>query len=205
MNRDPERHIWYVLVATAALMAASGIVRPVLGQSAPNSVAYLQQLAVVVDGNSGGGFVWVVMCGATAPYEVIGTYTTAAQASEALSTARATGKTCWLDGPYRTDRSFDGNMTTYGAVCKKGPDSQCLSDTSAVFLSADVRLVTMTTYLSGGRTVVDSFRPQSVEAIFFTMSAVDKMLIPYYLRVYGPAYAQRQQQLLARRARVLNP
>jgi hypothetical protein len=162
-------------------------------------------LAAVVDGYSGGGPVWVVMCDTTPPSDVIGAFATEAQANQAANSARGTsGRTCWVDGPYTSDPSFPNQTTTYGAVCKKGWDSQCLSDTSAVLSVADVRMITMTTTLMSGRTIVESFRPQDVEAIFFTMSAVDRMLIPYYVRLYGVEWAARQRQELARRARAIS-
>lgn len=208
MNRNPQRYTWRVMVATATLMAASGIVRSVTGQtgqSPPRTAAYLQQLAAVVDGYSGGGPVWVVMCDTTSPYEVIGAFPTESQANEAAHNARGTsGRTCWVDGPYTSDPSFRNLTTTYGAVCKKGWDSQCLSDTSAVLSVTDVQTITMTTTLRSGQTIVESFRPQNVEAIFFTMSAVDRMLIPYYVRLYGVEWAARQRQELARRAQAIS-
>jgi hypothetical protein len=55
-----------------------------------------------------------------------------------------------------------------------------------------------------GRTIIESFAPQEVEAIFFTMSAVDRMLIPYYVRLYGVEWAARQRQELARRSRAIS-
>lgn len=204
MNRDPQRHIWHVLVATAALVAASGTVHPLTGQT-PRTAAYLQQLAAVVDGYSGGGPVWVVMCDTTPPSDVIGAFATQAQANQAANSARAaSGRICWVDGPYTSDPSFPNRTPTYGAVCKKGWDSQCLSDTSAVLSVADVRRITVTTTLMSGRTIIESFAPQEVEAIFFTMSAVDRMLIPYYVRLYGVEWAARQRQALALRARAVS-
>gem|GEM_PF-901087 len=33
--------------------------------------------------------------------------------------------------------------------------------------------------------------PKQVDALFMSMSAVDKFMVPYYARIYGPDYAQR--------------
>jgi hypothetical protein len=172
-----------------------------MAQDVPNTDAYLAQAAAVVDGYSGGGPVWVVFCGTSSPYEVIGAYPTAAQANEALAAATTAGKTCWIAGPYRSEPRFPEGVITYGAVCKKAWDSSCLSDTSRAVIApvTEVNLVTVTTYLRNGRVVTDSFRPQDVEAMFFTMSAVDKLLIPYYVRVYGVEYAAQQRAFFLRR------
>ena len=195
---------WLIQVATAVVVGVGALVSPVAAQSSPPQTdAYLRQLASVVDGYSGGGPIWVVMCGDTSPYEVIGVYTTAGQANEAAAAARADAKTCWSDGPYRSARTFEGGRVTFGALCKKGPDSQCIRDSlSTVTPMANVAMVTVTMRYGNGRIAVDSFRPETVEAIFFTMSAVDKMLIPYYQGVYGPGFAAMQRAILARRAQV---
>jgi hypothetical protein len=42
-----------------------------------------------------------------------------------------------------------------------------------------------------GATRTKEVDPRQVDALFMSMSAVDKFMIPYYARLYGPEYAQR--------------
>jgi hypothetical protein len=37
-----------------------------------------------------------------------------------------------------------------------------------------------------------------VDALFFTLSAIDKFALPYYARVYGVAYAARMRETYLR-------
>ena len=156
----------------------------------------LRQLAEVVDGVRTGGRVWVVLCGTTAPYRVLGHYDSA-QAAEAAAAQNAADN-CHVYGPYVTTPD-SGRVVAYGEVCRKRDDSSCASsDTTSMFSIADVRLVTVTFALASGRAWTTTFRPQDGEAIFFTMAAVDKLLIPYLHRVYGVDYAQRERARLLR-------
>lgn len=161
----------------------------------------LRQLAEVVDGVRTGGLVWVVMCGTQAPYEVLGTYSSVEAALAAVRAHRAPA-TCGVYGPYAATSDRPGGVITYGEICRKRDDSSCApSDTlrsqAMVFAITDVARVRISYQLRDGRTVTsEPFRPQDGEAIFFTMTAVDKLLIPYLHRVYGVDYAQRERARL---------
>ncbi len=97
--------------------------------------------------------------------------------------------------------------TAYGFICKKAPDSSCQSDTSRIFSVAEVAEVTVSYRLRTGTVVTDSFAPGQVEAIFFTMSAADRMLIPYYRRIRGATYAEstRRRLMAAANPRSMRP
>jgi hypothetical protein len=168
----------------------------------------LRQLAEVVDGVRTGELVWVVLCGTQAPYEVLGTFSTA-QAADAAATAKSAESHCHVHGPYATTADTPIRLVAYGEICRKRLDSSCApSDTTyqlqasdpALYSITDVLSVTISYRLRDGRTVTSStFRPQEGEAVFFTMSAVDKLLIPYLQRVYGVDYAQRARATMLRR------
>ncbi len=101
-----------------------------------------------------------------------------------------------------TPDTYPDTVKAYGYICKKLPDSSCQSDTSRIFSAAAVAEVTVSYKLTSGRVVADSFAPGQVEAIFFTMSAADRMLIPYYRRIRGANYAaSTRRRLLACQAR----
>jgi hypothetical protein len=168
------------------------------------SETYLMQLAAAVSGYSGGQAVWVVICGSTDPYEILGAFTSERDAREALSAAMASGRQCSVEGPFKTGETYAGGVKTYGSGCKKAPDSSCQSDTSRATIMAfnDVIAVSVTYMRRTGPPVVDRFSPRDVEAIFFTMAAADRLLIPYLTRLRGVEYARAQRQNLACRFRV---
>ena len=156
----------------------------------------LRQLAEVVDGARRGGRVWVVMCGNAAPYRILGVYPSLADAQAAVS-RQAAGSACVLHGPYVSVPDHPDGVVTYGEVCRKRDDSSCAASDTMMFSIADVESVSVRFALRGGGTWTSRpFRPQEGEAIFFTMAAVDKLLIPYLHRVYGVAYAQRERARL---------
>jgi len=172
----------------------------------PKPDSYLLQVAAAVAGYSAGGPVYVVICETGGEYKVIGAYATAAQANDVANAKRSNRTTCYVEGPYTSTITYGSNdmqSMRYGAGCKKGPDSDCIADsTSAVFMTAlgNIESVTITYRTRDGRPPVsETFDPRTVEAIFFTMPAVDRILIPYYFRVYGiTGTLQRRRLLLGR-------
>lgn len=192
-------------VCLAVLAAAVSLpVAPVHAQ-APKTDQYLRQVAAAVQGYSAGGPVWVVICGDTAgTYDVIGAYPTAVAAQEvAAAKGHAQRTVCSVEGPYQSTLTYASTTDpSYGAGCKKGPDSDCVGDSTATFIAplSSVQSVTITYRMRDGRPPVsETFDPHAVEAIFFTMSAADRMLIPYYLRVYGANGAMRRRRALLSR------
>jgi hypothetical protein len=194
------------LVAMLVGLVGVGAMSPqvaVAQDTSAHSDTWLQRVAAAVDGFSGGAPLYVVICGTTEPYEIVGAFPSKTLADEAARTAQAGGKTCSVAGPFYSDPTYPNNTLTYAVGCKKQMDSSCpISDSSraTVFAVTDIVAVKVTAYLRGGRIVVlDSFPPQSGEAIFFTMSAIDKLLMPYLVRVYGVEYAAGQRQQFLRR------
>jgi hypothetical protein len=187
------------------LMAASLVLpRCAATQNPPRTAQYLEQLAAAVNGYSGGGVVYIVMCGRHYPYKVLGAFATAAEAQQAAATVQAKDGPCYVEGPYTSDNTYAGGAVTFGKGCNKQIDSSCpLADSTArtafVVPMTQVENVIVTIRLRDGRQMTDTFPPDRSEAMFFTMSAVDKLLIPYLVRVYGVEFAAAQRQLFMRR------
>lgn len=98
--------------------------------------------------------------------------------------------------PDKTSEAYADSLV-YGTICKKAPDSSCQSDTSRIFSLAAVAQVTVSYRLTTGRVVADSFAPGQVEAIFFTMSAANRMLLPYHRRMHDATYVKRERRWMS--------
>jgi hypothetical protein len=66
-----------------------------------------------------------------------------------------------------------------------------------------VLTVRLTLQTPEGRQTVD-VNPDSADAVFLSLSAVDKFVIPYYTRTYGPGFAGRLRSLIARRGMIMH-
>jgi len=179
--------------------------RTAIAQNPPRTAQYLEQLAAAVNGYSGGGVIYVVMCGRHYPYKVLGAFASAPEAQAAAGMAQTRGDgPCYVEGPYYSDNTYAGGVVTFGKGCSKQIDSSCpLADSTAktaiVVPMTQVENVVVTVRLRDGRQLTDTFPPDRSEAIFFTMSAIDKLLIPYLVRVYGVEYAASQREQFMRR------
>lgn len=187
----------------AAVVAASLPAVALAQQPKPDT--YLLLVAAAVSGYSAGGPVWVVICETRGEYKVLGAFGTEAEARAAADAKRTQQTSCYVEGPYTSTTSFGAGdilAMKYGGGCKKGPDSDCVADSTAALIAplGSIRDVTLTYRFRDGRPPVsEQFDPRTVEAIFFTMPAVDRMLVPYYVRVYGLSGAlQRRRALLTK-------
>src|SRR5207249_156310 len=73
--------------------------------------------------------------------------------------------------------------------CKNWATPPCHKDRSFTATPVDsIASVSVTFALTDGSTRRATSRPQEAEAVFLTMSAVDKLLIPYYTMIYGVDY-----------------
>lgn len=195
-------------ILLAVLVAVS---LPTVAQSQGKTEQYLKLVAAAVSGYSAGGPVYVVICETAGEYKVIGVFATPTEAQAAATAAKTNRTSCNVEGPYSNSVGTSGAdmaSMTYGGGCKKGPDSDCIGDSTRAFIApiGQIQSVTITYQLRDGNRVTEQFDPRRVEAIFFTMPAVDRMLIPYYVRVYGLNGAVRRRQVLLDlyRARDLN-
>lgn len=187
------RRVTLLVPAFVALLATT-----VTAQE-PKTDIYLMQVATAVSGASGGSPVWVVICDDTAgTYDVVGTFKTAQAAQQGLSSERQSGKDCEIEGPYTAGPVYENQVARYGTGCKKLADTDCVSDSAFVFRVTDLDSVTLTYWRRNATRVVERIRPDQVEAIFFTMPSIDRMLIPYYVRTRGMNYALRKRGELQR-------
>ncbi len=169
---------------------------------APLSASLLRRLAEAVDGDRSGSSVWVVIQ-QSAPYTVKGVFTDADKAR-----AVATASLGYLAlGPYAAPP--DSGLTTvmYAVLpCPGKHDiySGCITGDStgggsavAVMAAPDVDSLSVTLFGKSGARIHRSFGPTEVDALFFTLPAIDKFVIPYYTRLFGPdvAAAMRRNYL----------
>lgn len=180
-------------------------------QEEPKPDTYLLLVAAAVSGYSAGGPVYVVICKTGNEYKVVGAYPTRAAAQQAVTATQSGSTKCDIEGPYTGSVGYASNdmaALRYGGGCKKGPDSDCIADSTAAFIApiGSITSVTLTYTLTSGAPRSETFDPRKVEAIFFTMPAVDRMLVPYFVRVYGINGALEKRRVLLGRygARDLN-
>lgn len=164
----------------------------------------LRRVGSAVEGYRIGRPVWVVVS-RQFPHNVAGVYMSNEEAQQAL---RLAGLTYVEMGPYAaaTDSTSAASSTMlYGLVCIKQLDTSCLSDSTHVTTMDSVRSVTISIQTTSGSVISRTLPPERVEAVYFTMSALDKQVITYYTQVYGIRYAAsfREEVLrnLALRAR----
>jgi hypothetical protein len=147
-----------------------------------------KRIAEALDGHRTGSQVFVV-ASYLHPHIVRGVYPTMAEANRAAAVAGRYG----VFGPYLTLRDSVGLI---GCV-HKGP-----TDMNAYCPLRGLRGVTHDRVDSVSLTVhVHGQPPRSiplangVDAVFLSLSAVDKFVVPYYTRLYGPdsAAAMRRQ------------
>ncbi|HWC74965.1 MAG TPA: hypothetical protein VG454_13600 [Gemmatimonadales bacterium] len=180
-----------------AVLASMSLTVTAVAQQ-PKPVTDPEQVATAVSGSSRGGPVYEVICDNAGAFKIIGAYTTATQAQQVAAAKGVEHRTCFVEGPYSPGDSL---VTSYGAGCKKGPDSECISDTSRVFVAPleQIDRVDIVYHMKDRRTVTESFDPRKVEAIFFTMPAVDRMLMPYDVQRYGfDGAVRRRREIEAR-------
>ncbi len=160
------------------------------------SAGMLKRLGAAVDGHRTGTRVWVVIDSA-APYTVWGVFE---KHDPAIEVARRHPGTLAL-GPYYAPTDDGLTETFMATTCWKDQYTQWHCPDSLRTTSMDsVLSVTVTVQTRDGRRYVSNFGPD-VEAVFFTLSAIDRLLLPYYTTLYGPEYAKRQRQEVVRRIR----
>lgn len=118
-----------------------------------------------------------------------------------------TGRPIYLVADYRFPHSVAGPFTSAAVARRDQADSGATFGVFGPFLTrpdppsdSTPRLVSVTIVVEtpGGRETI-AVDPK-VDALFFTMPAVDKFMIPYYARVYGTEYASilRDRAMLRR-------
>lgn len=199
MDTHPKPRASLVLVATSAVAVAiatftSGLraqdTIPALSP-APLQAALLRRMAEAVDGNRTGQSQYLVVTIYT-PYDVLGSFSTV-DSARAFSRLHARTR---IAGPYYAPPDpgqpspkyllagcyHDGHLTRY--ICtgdSTRANGMPLSQVKEVIITVVAFDSTLTT--------TTHYDPDHADAFFFTQSAIDKFVLPYYQWVYGAEYA----------------
>jgi hypothetical protein len=163
----------------------------------PASAALLKRLAEAVDGVRTGDTVFVVAAEAF-PFRVD---TIVKSRAVAVSRARAAGPGYGVFGPYLTTR--DANQPPkLLMICHNWDSSPCDSmfnfGVGPQWFVSEVDSITIFAY-RGRERRGGAIRGGSLDAVFLTLAAWDKLYYPYLVRIYGSEFADR------RRAQLLRP
>lgn len=174
----------------SALDAPSARAQPANG--APSALL-LKRLAEAVDGHRTGGTIYLV-AELRPPHEVLGIFEREADARARVLTLGDTVVNSF--GPYKTTRD-PGMLQSWIARCVHYQSSMRPSycDGRSALSLEDIDSVTITVRLKNGTSRVIPV-PAGADAVFFTLSAIDKFAIPYYTHVMGVEEAARMRQRL---------
>lgn len=175
-----------------ALRAGETVVAAPVDTPQVLSAALLRRIAEAADGYRTGTAVFVVASYAF-PYTVAGVFESR---ERAMRVARESGESYAVFGPYTTPQDF-GRPTAFVTKPHCDPTiydprfcgTWVLPDTA--WLADDVDSLTITVYHRSGRRWVGTNRGHDLDAVFFKLPAIDKFLIPYHTRLYGPESAAR--------------
>ena len=159
----------------------------------------LRRLAEVADGQRVANDVYLV-ARLTFPHEVTGVFTTRAEAQRAVRTPdfrvfgpiRATVTAPDLRKFFLVGCHHDGSRSVY-SICPEGPIASL----------DDVLNVTITARLRSGDSVTKTYPARSIDAVFFTLDAMDKFAFDYYARLVGITNAAKMRDSVV--ARLMEP
>jgi hypothetical protein len=168
------------------------------------SASLLRRLAEAVDGYRTGETLFVVAAWRF-PHDVAGVFGTSRVAMEV---ARRKGD-YGVFGPYFAPPDSGNEMMLYSLRLCPGLhewDSWCPDTTFALNRAvpyANITDITITIHAKEGAPVERVLGPHEVDAVFFTLSAIDKFVMPYYTRVYGVDFAAQMRATYLRNLRAL--
>lgn len=154
------------------------------------TASLLKRLGEAVDGYRTGERVWVVAAWRF-PNRVLGVFTNRDSAAVVGGVAGYA-----VFGPYTAPPDSGLRTLMYSVDACPGrhdmysncPDST-RSANSIVLPESAVDSITISMFSRGSLAVHRRFTPRQLDAVFFTLPAIDKFVIPYYERLYGVAYA----------------
>ena len=155
------------------------------------SAPLLRRLAAAADGYRTGAPVYVV-ASYVSPYEVVGVFSTRDSALK----ARGYGRSRAVFGPYVTPLDFD-RPSAFLPMMHSTPTIYFDSLPQPVWWERDVDSIAITVYHRSRGTWHKVSRGLEVDALFFSLASIDKFALPYYARLYGPAYADSVRRSLA--------
>lgn len=201
--RFPSRSplaLWLVVTIVASLPLAVRRAEGQTEQTSPDTLltaSLLRRLSEAVDGTRTGGLVWVV-ASYDFPYTVYGVTVSLDEAGRLKASGRGH---IGIFGPYRTVPD-SGVPQPKLLVLVHRPDSKFSLDSTSNMSSVippvplvDVQEITLAIKSKSGTQSV-TLSPNDVDAVFFTLSAVDKFTFPFYIRLYGTEYVARQRRNL---------
>lgn len=154
----------------------------------------LRRLADAADAFRTGNPIWIV-ADPNLPHDISGVYNTLAEAD--ADPSLGTGYTRY--GPFVTPPD-SGVVRQAFAVCMhtRRPYSQWMCPPAGGRLALDSVISIQFTVNAVGREPMQlSISPDSVDVLFFTLSAFDKYLLPYYTSAYGPRYSATLRDSIA--------
>lgn len=107
-----------------------------------------------------------------------------------------TGRPVFLVADYRFPHYVIGHFPTRAKAERVKADSGTTFGVFGPYVTQPDRMrdktsrIVSVTIETGGRRVTRPLDP-NIDALFLSMSAVDKFMVPYYQRIYGPTFAQR--------------
>lgn len=160
------------------------------------------RLAEAADGYRVGANVWIVATPGADDGRILGVYTDLDSAVAVMMAVPGTE----VYGPLLTPRDF-GALPRFLIGCHVRPSIwlcpwQEPFEFGTPFLEMEsVDSVGLTVFSGGGALFSEVIDPMEVDALFFTMSAMDKFLLPYYAQLYGTEYANRMRASIEERIR----
>jgi hypothetical protein len=191
-----------LVLSASALPRSAGAQQPAsIGQDTTTTVmsaTLLRRLAEAVDAQRNNRPVWVVIQ-RQFPHDVKGVYYGKPQASGVAEHLAGYA----VLGPFVTPPD-SGTQTTMFTMdpCPGKHDSfsHCPDSTRfngaaiAAMASQDVDSLVVTIYGRRGEPIRRKFAVDEVDALFFTLSAIDKFAMPYYSWLYGPEIAGQMRR-----------
>jgi hypothetical protein len=178
------RSITLVTAVALAFLAAPAAHSQTPDRQRQPGAVMLRRIAEAVDGHRTGDRVYVV-ASYEATFPVLGVF---ANEREAAQRARTAGANAAVFGPYATDRDPGGALLT-GCVhvtSSRMHPALCVPPVNAPFPMSEIRTMTLVIRRTNGTT--DSLSlARDTDAIFLTLSAIDKFAVPYYTGILGLA------------------
>ena len=181
-----------------------------LSAQAPMSAGLARVLAETADGLRDGQRHWIVASPAF-PYRVSGVFSSEADARASLT--RAVGDQVF--GPFLTDGDLVPPLPDPNPIILLGCKHMLFPIASImgppycpirIFRWRDLQELVLTL-----RTPTETVRMDLLEAgtaadaMFLSLSSIEKFVLPYYARVYGPGYARTMMDSITARASRLRP
>lgn len=164
------------------LISASSLV---LQEEPAVAASVARRLAEAADGFRTGDTTFFI-AEVSYPYDMIGPF----PSRDSADSVRETLVGYWVvGGPFVTAPDFGLTKRALLRPCKNPNSTWCNKFAPPeVFDPDSVNQMALSIILVSGDTVVYTFSPDTVEAFFFTQSAIDRFVIPYYTRLFGQAW-----------------